>query len=90
MQRAPVHQKIARSLVRLARDLGLTVTAEGVEDGATALALSTLGCERIQGSYVSPALTAQEIIALEKGGRGLSSVTLRPQADEKAEPGSLT
>ncbi|HSF21898.1 MAG TPA: GGDEF domain-containing phosphodiesterase [Burkholderiales bacterium] len=90
MRRAPVHQKIARSLVRLARDLGLTVTAEGVEDGATALALATLGCERIQGSYVSPALTAQEIIALEKGARGLSSVTLRPQADEKAEPGSLT
>jgi len=90
MQRAPVHQKIARSLVRLARDLGLTVTAEGVEDGATALALSTFGCERIQGSYVSPALTAQEIITLEKGAGGLSSVTLRPQADEKAEPGSLS
>jgi EAL domain-containing protein (putative c-di-GMP-specific phosphodiesterase class I) len=90
MQRAPVHQKIARSLVRLARDLGLSVTAEGVEDGATAVALTTLGCERIQGSYVSPALTAQEIIALEKGAGGLSSVTLRPQADEKADRGSLT
>ena len=90
MQRAPVHQKIARSLVRLARDLGLSVTAEGVEDGATAVALTTLGCERIQGSYVSPALTAQEIIALEKGAGGLSGVTLRPQADEKADRGSLT
>jgi EAL domain-containing protein (putative c-di-GMP-specific phosphodiesterase class I) len=91
MRRAPVHEKIARSLIRLARDLGLTVTAEGVEDGTTALALSTLGCERIQGSYVSPALTAQEIIALEKkGAGGLSGVTLRPQADEKAEPGSLS
>jgi diguanylate cyclase (GGDEF)-like protein len=90
MQRAPVHEKIARSLVRLARDLGLTVTAEGVGDGATALALSTLGCERIQGSYVSPALTAQEIIALEKGAGGLSGATLRPQADEKADPESLS
>lgn len=90
MQRAPMHAKIARSLIRLARDLGLTVTADGVEDSATAVALSTLGCERIQGSYVSPALIAQEIIALEKGKGGLSSVTLRPQADEKAEPGSLS
>jgi EAL domain-containing protein (putative c-di-GMP-specific phosphodiesterase class I) len=90
MKGAPLHEKIARSLVRLARDLGLTVTAEGVQDGATALALSGLGCARIQGGYVSPALTAQEIIALEKGKGGLSSVTLRPQADEKADRESLT
>ncbi len=79
MQRSPIHEKIVRSLVRLARDLGLTVTAEGVEDGATALALSTLGCERIQGGYVSPPMTAQEILELEKGGGGLSRITLRPQ-----------
>jgi EAL domain-containing protein (putative c-di-GMP-specific phosphodiesterase class I) len=79
MPKAPVHEKIVRSLVRLARDLGLDVTAEGVENGATALALSTLGCARIQGGYVSPPMTAQEIIALEKGAGGLSSVTLRPQ-----------
>jgi len=79
MQRTPVHEKVVRSLVRLARDLGLTVTAEGVEDGATALALSTLGCERIQGEYVSPPMTGQEILDLEKGSGGLSRVTLRPQ-----------
>ena len=79
MQRAPVHEKIVRSLIRLARDLGLGVTAEGVEDGATALALSTFGCERIQGGYVSPPMTAQEILALEKGGGGLSGISLRPQ-----------
>ena len=79
MQRAPVHEKIVRSLVRLARDLGLEVTAEGVEDGATALALSTLGCARIQGGHVSPPLSGQEILALEKSGGGLSGITLRPQ-----------
>ena len=81
MQRAPVHQKIVRSLVRLARDLGLSVTAEGVEDGATALALSTFGCERIQGGYVSHPLTAEQILELEKGSAGLSRITLRPQDD---------
>ena len=90
MRKAPVHEKIVRSLVRLARDLGLEVTAEGVEDGATAVALSTLGCARIQGAYVSLPLTAEEIIALEKGAGGLSGITLRPQADEKAEPESLS
>jgi EAL domain-containing protein (putative c-di-GMP-specific phosphodiesterase class I) len=81
MQRAPVHEKIVRSLVRLARDLGLSVTAEGVEDGATALALSTFGCERIQGGYVSHPLTAEQILELEKGSAGLSRITLRPQDD---------
>jgi diguanylate cyclase (GGDEF)-like protein len=79
MRRAPIHEKIVRSLVRLARDLGLGVTAEGVEDGETALALSTLGCERIQGGYVSPPLTTQEILSLEKGAGGLSGISLRPQ-----------
>jgi EAL domain-containing protein (putative c-di-GMP-specific phosphodiesterase class I) len=90
MQRTPVHEKIVRSLVRLARDLGLEVTAEGVLDSATALALSTFGCARIQGEYVSPPLSEQEIIALEKGAGGLSAITLRPQADEKADPESLS
>ena len=90
MQKAPVHEKIVRSLVRLARDLELDVTAEGVEDSATALALTSLGCTRIQGAYVSPPLSAQEIIALEKGAGRLSTVTLRPKADEKADPESLS
>ena len=90
MPKAPIHEKIVRSLVRLARDLGLDVTAEGVENGATALALSGLGCTRIQGEFVSPPLTAHDIIALEKGSGRLSSVTLRPQADEKADPESLS
>jgi len=90
MPKSPVHEKVVRSLVRLARDLGLDVTAEGVVDGTTALALTSLGCARIQGEYVSPPMAAQEIIALEKGAGRLSSVTLRPQADEKADPESLS
>ena len=76
MQRATHHAKIVRSLARLARDLGLRVTAEGVEDAETALALSALGCERIQGGYVSPPLAAQEIVGFAAGLAGLS---LRPQ-----------
>jgi EAL domain-containing protein (putative c-di-GMP-specific phosphodiesterase class I) len=41
----------------------LRVTAAGVDDAETALALSTLACERIQGRHVSPPLAAQEIVA---------------------------
>ena len=76
MRTQPVHGKIVRSLAHLARDLGLRMTAAGVEDAETALALSGLGCERIQGEYVSPALSAQEIVEF---AAKLSGLTLRPQ-----------
>jgi EAL domain-containing protein (putative c-di-GMP-specific phosphodiesterase class I) len=75
MRSAPLQGKIVRSLVHLARDLGLRMTAEGVADAETALALSTLGCERIQGEYVSPPLDAREIVEFASGLAGLS---LRP------------
>jgi EAL domain-containing protein (putative c-di-GMP-specific phosphodiesterase class I) len=65
MRQAAFHAKIVRSLAHLAQDLGLRVTAEGVEDAETALALSTLGCERIQGGYVGRPLTAQEVLDCE-------------------------
>jgi EAL domain-containing protein (putative c-di-GMP-specific phosphodiesterase class I) len=62
MKRNPAHSKIVRALVGLARDLGLRVVASGVEDAETALSLSTLGCDRIQGGHVSPPMAAQEIV----------------------------
>ncbi|HET9405437.1 MAG TPA: GGDEF domain-containing phosphodiesterase [Burkholderiales bacterium] len=77
MKRAGARGKVVRSLIGLARDLGLRVVAEGVGDAETALALTTLGCDRIQGDYVSPALAAQEIVAFAAKLAGLS---LRPQA----------
>jgi diguanylate cyclase (GGDEF)-like protein len=44
---------IVRSTIALARDLGLDVVGEGVEDNATAAALSSLGCDRMQGYLFS-------------------------------------
>jgi predicted signal transduction protein with EAL and GGDEF domain len=76
MRSVPVHGKIVRSLVHVARDLGLRMTAAGVEEAETALALSGLGCERIQGEYVSPPLSAREIVEFASK---LSGLTLRPQ-----------
>ena len=65
MLRSTFHAKIVRSLAHLAQDLGLRVTAEGVEDAETALALSTIGCERVQGAHVARPLTAQEVLDLK-------------------------
>ena len=79
MRQATLHAKIVRSLAHLAQDLGLRVTAEGVEDAETAAALSTLGCERIQGAYVGRSLTAQEVLACELSAAAPVRLPLRPE-----------
>ncbi len=44
---------IARGIILLGRELGLTVVAEGVEDEATLAALAQLGCDRSQGYVIA-------------------------------------
>jgi diguanylate cyclase (GGDEF)-like protein len=44
---------IVRSTINLGYDLGLRITAEGVEDGATLERLSLLGCDLAQGFHIS-------------------------------------
>ncbi|NMO53716.1 EAL domain-containing protein [Actinoplanes sp. TBRC 11911] len=44
---------IVRSTVELGRNLGLNVVAEGVEDSATRDQLDAVGCNAIQGYYIS-------------------------------------
>jgi predicted signal transduction protein with EAL and GGDEF domain len=44
---------IVRSAIDLAKNLGLTVVAEGVESEATWARLSDLGCDLVQGHYFS-------------------------------------
>ena len=75
MRQTPAHAKVVRSLVQLARDLGLRVVADGVADAETALALATLGVERIQGEYVSAPLNAPE---LTESAAQLARIPLRP------------
>jgi diguanylate cyclase (GGDEF)-like protein len=47
---------IVQSTISLAHNLGLTVVAEGVEDEITWHRLEQLGCDSVQGYYVSPPL----------------------------------
>jgi len=51
-------EAIVRSTIELARSLGRTVTAEGVEDKATLHRLATLGCHHAQGYYLARPLPA--------------------------------
>lgn len=57
---------IVHSTIDLAHNLGLSVTAEGVEDAATARRLTELGCDYAQGYHFSPPLPAAELSVLLK------------------------
>jgi EAL domain-containing protein (putative c-di-GMP-specific phosphodiesterase class I) len=55
---------MVRSMITLATDLGLTVTAEGVEHAEQAELLVALGCHTAQGYLYSPAVPASQLFAL--------------------------
>jgi EAL domain-containing protein (putative c-di-GMP-specific phosphodiesterase class I) len=52
---------IVRSAIDLAKNLGLIVVAEGVENESTWARLSMLGCDRAQGYYVSRPLPPDQL-----------------------------
>jgi len=52
---------IVASTIGLGHSLGLRFVAEGVESGETWQALDALGCDAIQGFYISRALPADEL-----------------------------
>lgn len=54
-------QAIVRSVITLAHDLGMDVTAEGVETVEQADWLRSLGCDRFQGHAISKPLAVGEI-----------------------------
>jgi diguanylate cyclase len=54
---------IVRSTVDLGRNLGLRVVAEGVEDSRTLQELDALGCDAVQGYYISRPIPAGDLIS---------------------------
>lgn len=56
-------QSIVEGIVSIARNLGLTVLAEGVETAQQAEQLARLGCQEGQGFYFSPPLCPEEFAA---------------------------
>jgi EAL domain-containing protein (putative c-di-GMP-specific phosphodiesterase class I) len=56
--------EIVRSIIALARSLGMEVVAEGVEQEAQLEQLRDLGCQAVQGFLLARPLHAEEAIAL--------------------------
>ncbi len=59
----PRARRILTALAALIRDLGMTVTAEGIEDPTTAPELRALGCDYVQGYAYDLPMLGQDLLA---------------------------
>jgi diguanylate cyclase (GGDEF)-like protein len=75
---------IVRSTIELAHSLGMTMVAEGVEDGETAGQLALSSCDKIQGFYFSKALPSAELELWMDAREPSASSLLLPAPDTKA------
>ncbi|TNE63103.1 MAG: EAL domain-containing protein [Alphaproteobacteria bacterium] len=57
---------LVRSTIELGHNLGLTVTAEGVEDEVSMRRLQSYGCDTVQGYYIARPLSAADLEAFLK------------------------
>jgi EAL domain-containing protein (putative c-di-GMP-specific phosphodiesterase class I) len=64
MRDAGYPRNIVAMIVSLAHTLGLQVVAEGVEDGEQVRLLRELGCDQIQGFFISRPVPADQVGAL--------------------------
>ncbi len=69
---------IARTIVKLGRDLGLDVVAEGVETRAQLDCLREMGCTGFQGWLIAKPLPAEAFVALARTMRATPPSALRP------------
>jgi len=66
MESDPKVLAVVETILRLAKQLNLSTTAEGVEKESQARLLAQLGCDRLQGFLYAKPLTQQAL--LEKYG----------------------
>ena len=70
---------IVRAIISLAKNLGFSVTAEGIESLNQAQILKYFGCETLQGYYFSKPITIQEMLVLSD--KQWSIQALKPQEE---------
>jgi len=67
---SPSDQAIVRGTIRLAHDLGVQVTAEGIEDDATLAWLADAGCDSAQGFALAHPMSPEAFVLLLEHGAG--------------------
>jgi EAL domain-containing protein (putative c-di-GMP-specific phosphodiesterase class I) len=60
--RSEKDREIAASIIELSHRLGISVTAEGVEDEPTAAILTALGCDHLQGYLFARAMPVEAFV----------------------------
>lgn len=85
---------LVRSTVNLAHQMGLTVVAEGVENGECLDFLREIGCDYAQGYYVARPMDAAplaELVSETNAGRGFNAKHPKPEMVERdgAKPAAL-
>ena len=69
---------LVRSAIELAHNLGLFVTAEGVEDLTALAILDELGCDQVQGFALAYPVPADELMAEIRKAQDTARATLKP------------
>ena len=77
---------IMKSTIDLAHGLGMTVVAEGVEDSSLAACLSLLGCDVLQGYWLSKPLSLGDLLAFLASRTGVSGEAGADDASSEADP----
>lgn len=77
---------IVKSVIELARTLGVTTVAEGVENSETALLLEQYGCDAAQGFHFSPPLDARAVMDLMSSSTTDGAATPDSAGSRRAGP----
>ena len=59
-------ETIVRSILDLARNMGLDAVAEGIEDRATWNRIRMLGCDQAQGYFVAHPMAASDLVVWDR------------------------
>ena len=73
---------IIHGLIQMAHEIGLTVTAEGVEDRATLEALTLLGCDKAQGYIIARPMAGAQLGLWMRGRDASCWLRHRPSPQE--------
>ena len=70
----PSDASVTQAIIAMAHSLGLTVTAEGVEEASQLAFLRQNDCEEVQGYYFSKPLTEKDMAHLLQSSKGYLAV----------------
>ena len=84
----PQHAAIAEAVLTLARRLGLRTVAEGVGNAGQLHFLQDLGCDQIQGEWISLPLPADECEALIRSRQSISAPAIAAASSIQPGPAS--